>query len=559
MKKLLLSLLTVAGISATGVMNAQNVLFQDSFETYSDFEITNVGGWTLTDVDGLTTYGFTGITFPGAYAAKSFQVFNSTATTPPMTSTATSNWTAHTGSKMMAAFASTEAPWNNDWLISPQVQLLADGGTLSFWAKSCDATYGLEKFKVYVSTTGTAVADFTAISAVITTPSDAAWHEYSYDLSAYAGQAVHIAIQCTSQDQFGFAIDDFKVVSNVPQTEIPGCSVLVAPANNATNVAGPVTLSWNAPTTGGTAASYDVYFGTTPNPTTLLGNYSTTSTSVPSSQLAPLTTYYWRVIPKNNVGPATGCTTEFSFTTKSDPFLPYCGPLPFTSTVEPITLVNFAGINNTTAAATAGATAHEVFTNMVGNVAKGSTYTITLQGNTNGNYTNRFAVFVDWNQNGVLNDPGEVYEVTQTLVNSNGTDGKQVTHDIIVPTGALEGNTRMRVKKIFGTTNTLNPCLGASFGQAEDYTIAVGPSLAVADASKTQAKVYPNPIVDVVNVDAASKVNSIAVYDQAGKLVSTHTLNAVKNQINLGKLTPGVYLMKISTENGTQTVKVIKK
>ena len=117
----------------------------------------------------------------------------------------------------------------------------------------------------------------------------------------------------------------------------------------------------------------------------------------------------------------------------------------------------------------------------------------------------------------------------------------------------------MRVKKIFGTANTLNPCLGASFGQAEDYTIAVGPGLAVADASKTQARVYPNPIVDVVNVDAASKVNSIAVYDQAGKLVSTHTLNAVKNQINLGKLTPGVYLMKISTENGTQTVKMIKK
>ena len=82
---------------------------------------------------------------------------------------------------------------------------------------------------MHVSTTGTAVSNFTALSPIVTTPSDATWHEYTYDLSAYAGQAVHIAIQCTSVDQFGFAVDDFKVVSNVPQTEAPGCATAISP------------------------------------------------------------------------------------------------------------------------------------------------------------------------------------------------------------------------------------------------------------------------------------------------------------------------------------------
>jgi hypothetical protein len=132
-----------------------------------------------------------------------------------MTSTATSNWAARTGTKMMVAFASTSSPWNNDWLISPQIQLLATGNSLSFWAKSCDSNFGNEKFTVYVSTTDTNTASFTAISAnPVSSPADSAWHLYTYNLDSYAGQNVYIAITCTSHDQFGFAIDDFKVVGN---------------------------------------------------------------------------------------------------------------------------------------------------------------------------------------------------------------------------------------------------------------------------------------------------------------------------------------------------------
>ena len=116
----------------------------------------------------------------------------------------------------MTSFGANSAPWSNDWLISPQVQITAGAGaSLSFWAKSCDATYGAEKFKVLVSTTGTAVANFTAISPVITTPADVTWHEYTYSLNAYSGQQIYVAIQCTSDDQFGFAVDDFQVTAMV--------------------------------------------------------------------------------------------------------------------------------------------------------------------------------------------------------------------------------------------------------------------------------------------------------------------------------------------------------
>src|SRR5690606_9959665 len=137
------------------------------------------------------------ITFPNSGAKKAFQVYNSTTSTPATTPSATSNWAGRTGVKAMVAFASTKSPWNNDWMISPKIQLGASGNKVSFWAKGCDAQYGSEMFKVHVSTTDTSVASFIALTPnIITTPSDATYHEYTFDLDAYAGQNVHIAIQC---------------------------------------------------------------------------------------------------------------------------------------------------------------------------------------------------------------------------------------------------------------------------------------------------------------------------------------------------------------------------
>ncbi len=156
--------------------------------------------------------------------------------------------------------------------------------------------------------------------------------------------------------------------------------------------------------------------------------------------------------------------------------LPYCGPMTFTSNVEPITLVNFAGINNTSSALVGAANgttiiAHEDYTAIIGNVTAGSTYPITLKGNTDGGFTTNLRVYIDWNQNNDFTDSGESYDVG-TIVNSTGVDAVQLVGNIIVPGNATAGNTRMRVIKRFNGYGT--SCqIGGGFGQAEDYTLTV--------------------------------------------------------------------------------------
>lgn len=201
---------------AFNYVDAQTVIFEDSFETYTDFAYTNgtVGDWTFRDVDLKNSYTINGSTFPNQSIPKAFIVFNKQGITPTVpTST---QFDANTGDKVMACFSATSSPWNNDWLISPKMKLGSSGNVLSFWAKPINELYGEEKFNILVSTTDTNVASFTKVNtSVIVTDPIVEYAEYTFNLDAYAGKDVYIAIQCVSDDQFALLVDDFKVVGNV--------------------------------------------------------------------------------------------------------------------------------------------------------------------------------------------------------------------------------------------------------------------------------------------------------------------------------------------------------
>jgi hypothetical protein len=238
---------------------------------------------------------------------------------------------------------------------------------------------------------------------------------------------------------------------------------------------------------------------------------------------------------------------------------PYCGPLVF-GTVEPITNVEFAGIDNSTDASTGGTPAHEDFTGLSGDVLAGGSYDIILEGSTNGpTFTNRFAVFVDWNQNGVLNDAGEVYQITTTITGSTGIDGQQAIQTLAVPADAVIGQTRMRVKKIFGIVYYLDPCLGTSYGQVEDYTVNVAPSLSISTFDSADFTYYPNPVKGILSISIASTVDNIKVHNMLGQLVVETAPKVSNPQMDMNGLQPGLYLVTLEVEGSLQTFRVVKQ
>ena len=92
----------------------------------------------------------------------------------------------------------------------------------------------------------------------------------------------------------------------------PNCAVYSSPLNATTDICiNEGTISWAS---GGLApTSYDVYFGTDPALTGVLPVNVTTNSYYPGL-LLPNTVYYWKIVPLNEFGAATGCSIA-SFTT----------------------------------------------------------------------------------------------------------------------------------------------------------------------------------------------------------------------------------------------------
>ncbi|MDG4946100.1 choice-of-anchor J domain-containing protein [Weeksellaceae bacterium KMM 9713] len=452
-------------------------------------------------------------------------------------------------------FAAASTSWydpagqSDDWMISPEISIPATGDISVKWdAKAQDPDYP-DGYSLMVSpTAGTTIADFTETLFSIA-QENGEWTTRVSSLADYAGQTIRLAWVNNSTDMFVLLVDNISVEELSGET--PDCPSLISPANEATDVdaSDVVSFTWEAPTTGGDVENYTFFIGTSMDDMINIGN--TTETTISLTGVQNDTTYYWYVVANNLFGTSVECET-FSFTTLPSAFSPYCGPVQITSTVEAITYVGFAGIDNSSAVDSE--IGHENFIDQVGTVEPGETYQITLKGYTSGPYTNRFAVFIDWNQDGTFS-ADETYQVTEEIYNSTGLDDIQAVHDIMVPADAMLGETRMRVKKIFGTTGLLDPCAPATWGQVEDYTISVS-TLGTNDLTLSKFSVYPNPTSKELNIKGTD-VKNVKVYNVLGQQMKVFKSN---NSVNVENLAPGTYVLQVEDMQGqVKTTKFIKK
>lgn len=192
----------------------------DDFESYAPFAIKDVGLWTMIDGDGSRTGGIIGndgnyVDYPNVEAPKAFIVFN-----PSEAGLASSRWSAHSGNQTLASFLTT-ARYNDDWLVSPELDGSAQ--TMKFWAAAPDcAWFGTkETVQVLYSTGGTNVEDFKQIGSDIIVGSEQ-WKQYSVSLPEGAKR---FAIRCVSRDQYILYIDDVTYCPAVDRLMLTGYNV----------------------------------------------------------------------------------------------------------------------------------------------------------------------------------------------------------------------------------------------------------------------------------------------------------------------------------------------
>ncbi len=177
----------------------------DDVESYPEFAIDGIEGWTLIDMDKaavskLSLDGSSIVQWEHTGEPQAFIVFNTA------TAGTSSVIMPRSGTQCFISWESTASDGNDDWMISPQ--LSAEAQTISFYAKALYPLTLDEQFEVWVSySTADDLDNFVKISgnSPVTVASATEWVKYSYQLPEGAR---YFAIRCVSKHQFGLMIDD---------------------------------------------------------------------------------------------------------------------------------------------------------------------------------------------------------------------------------------------------------------------------------------------------------------------------------------------------------------
>lgn len=302
-------------------------------------------------------------------------------------------------------------------------------------------------------------------------------------------------------------------------------------------------LSWSGATDNVGVTGYDVYRNST-----LIGS-TTSATTYAVTGLTAATTYTFNVRAKDAAGNVSVNSNTVSVTTLGSS-VSYCTSAATNTNDERIGRVQLGSINNPST----GTAGYEDFTSLSTNLTRSSSNTITITPSWTGTvYAEGYAVYIDYNQNGVFTDAGEtVYTRTATTVTP-------VSGSFTIPATANLGATRMRVKMSYNATPT-SSCGSFTYGQVEDYTVNIVSTARdnEAIANGISVTLYPNPVKgEILNIADLNGESTYRIFNLMGQELGK---GAVENQsVYVGSLAAGTYLIEVSNATGSVSKRFIKQ
>ncbi|ESU24819.1 hypothetical protein FEDK69T_03720 [Flavobacterium enshiense DK69] len=443
----------------------------------------------------------------------------------------------------------TPAGTANDWLVSPSIVLPAGANKLYWDARAYDPSFK-DSYKVYISTSGNALANFTTelfSQGNGTTPSsgeNTTWTRRSVDLSAYAGQTVHLAFRNFSNDMFLLSLDNISVVNSA------SCTAPERLAAHNTTSSG-VTFSWNAvagATGYGLAIGAPGFIPTTPTNTSSTNSFTFTG-------LAANTRYH--VYVRNACGSIwMGPYSVFTART-----LPYTYGFETPAANGGYAIDGWSGtfsLNNNAGSAFYADGVQMVFSNSSTSAATNRwLYSRPISLIAGEQVTLKFSTrSTDATvANTLLAKVGSAattaaQTTTLSSVNVVGTSFVETTVNFTAPSAGV----------YYFSFNHNNAATAIPTSVVLDK-IVMTTNLSTDSFVSSKFSVYPNPVNNVVTVtnDANVQINKVAVTDVNGRTVKTLEFNGVtETQINVSDLNSGIYFMSIDTNEGTATKKIIK-
>ena len=332
---------------------------------------------------------------------------------------------------------------------------------------------------------------------------------------------------------------NFSVFSTL--SEIPN---LTTPSDSGGGVGLSPTFSWDVISN---ASSYDIEIASDSEFSSIVASENSTTNSYTGATLNQSTTYYWRVKAKNTCGDGDFSPTS-SFTTQNCTVCISTGNSDWETST---TRVVFNTIDNSSGKSGG----YSDYTDISTSVKADEVHELTIQVNTDGNYTLNTLVWIDWNQDCDFDDENEEYDLGTALdVEDETTTLSPLS--VTIPSGALLGSTTMRVSTKYLTDPT--SCMTDEDAEVEDYTIEVIDATASLDNDTFEGfNLYPNPSNGNFNLQfnaESTESVEIQLYDLTGRLVKELQFSNISlrfsESISFQNTAKGFYVLKI--KNGAK-------
>ena len=353
------------------------------------------------------------------------------------------------------------------------------------------------------------------------------------------GTTNRIMVRGTAHIFFDVSNTNFTITAGSTDTIAPTAPTLSASGTTSSSTI----LSWTGATDNVAVTGYDVFRGAT-----LIGS-TTTATTFTATGLTASTAYTFTVKSKDAAGNISVASNTVNVTTLAAS-ITYCSAASTNTADERIGRVQLGTINNPST----GTAGYENFTALSTNLVRGTTNTITVTPTwTSTVYPEGYAVYIDYNKNGIFTDAGE------TVYTRAASTTTPISGSFTIPAAATLGSTRMRVIMAYNAIPS-SSCGSFTYGQVEDYTvnIVVARTSNTASNNEISFNLYPNPVKgDVLNISNLTIESSYRIFNMMGQELGK---GKIENEtINVGSLAQGTYLIEVSNANGITSKRFIKQ
>lgn len=138
----------------------------------------------------------------------------------------------------------------------------------------------------------------------------------------------------------------------------------------------------------------------------------------------------------------------------------------------------------------------------------------------------------------------------------NGDDCSNLTQDIAGLTSCFMSGSRSG--ELVAGNNYLVSVHASSAAEFELF-VYPDPSLSTGTAEFETFKYYPNPVKNVLTIEANSSISKVTIHNTLGQQIKLERPNTLQTEVNLSEIKKGIYFVTVSINNSQKTFRVIKE